>query len=143
MATTNNNVLDTSEVLKDKLKKLGKAERRKVFDFFQAFEQGGFPAINSYSIQGYIVRNKSSDNVDPNDPDFAAKVKFAQENLLWHFHIGFYDYNYTINGYTLSQNGDLTSQWVIHYQKFADNHINVVDLTPHPPFELPSKDSLK
>ncbi|UQV24856.1 MULTISPECIES: hypothetical protein [Vibrio] len=137
------NILETSEMLKDKVKKLGKFEKGKMFEFFQTFEQGGFTAIDNYFVQGHKVRNKASDDVDTNDPDFIAKVKFAQQHSLWHFHVGFYDFGYDLKGYEVSKNGELTSQWVIHYQKFADNHINVADLTPHPPFELPPKEALK
>jgi hypothetical protein len=137
------NILETSEVLKDKVKKLGKREKGKVFEFFQTFQDGGFAAIDNYFVEGYRVRNKSSDNVRTDDLDFVAKVKFAQKHNLWHFHAGFYDFGYGIEGYKVSSNGELTSQWVIHYQKFSDNHINVADLTPHPPFDLPSEDVLK
>ena len=111
------NILETSEMLKDKVKKLGKFEKGKVFEFFQTFEQGGFTAIDNYFVQGHKVRNKASDDVDTNDPDFIAKVKFAQQHSLWHFHVGFYDFGYDLKGYEVSKNGELTSQWVIHYQK--------------------------
>jgi hypothetical protein len=137
------NILETSEILKDKVKKLSKREKGKVFEFFQTFQDGGFTAIDNYFIEGYRVRNKSSDNVRTDDPDFVSKVKFAQKHDLWHFHAGFYDFGYDIEGYEVSSNGELTSQWVIHYQKFSDNHINVADLTPHPPFDLPPEDALK
>ena len=42
-------------------------------------------------------------------------------------------------GCMLSPKGDLTSQWVIHYQKFSELHIKAVDISPHPPLELPEK----
>eukprot|EP01155_Anaeramoeba_flamelloides_P040699 Anaeramoba_flamelloidesc33931_g1_i1.p1 GENE.c33931_g1_i1~~c33931_g1_i1.p1 ORF type:complete len:147 (+),score=14.27 c33931_g1_i1:96-536(+) len=125
------NILDASEVLKKKVKKLGKYEKGKIYEFFEIFQEGGFAAIDNYFIDGHRVRNKASDDVDKDDPDFVEKVKLAQRYDLWHFHVGFYDFGYDIKGYEVSKNGELTSQWVIHYQKFAENHINAVDLTPH------------
>lgn len=136
--------LDASNYFKSKLKNFGKAEKKKVLTFMQTFQQGGFNAIDNFTIRGYKVRNKSSDCVPTDDPDFINKVKFAINNKLWHFHAGFYtiDDN-NIDGYILSPNGDLTSQWVIHYQKFSDEHIKAVDISPHPPLDLPAETSLE
>jgi hypothetical protein len=122
-----------------KAKKLSKAPRKKLASFFNTFQTGGFHAIDNVTIDGRKVRNKSSDNIPSSDPYFVKKVKFAQKYQLWHFHAGFYDVDCDIEGYKYSESGDLTSQWVIHYQKFSDSHINVVDVTPHPPFSLPDE----
>jgi hypothetical protein len=137
------NRLDRSSTFDQKLKGFGKQERKAIFTHFvTTFTEDGFSGLNNYYLDGYLVRNKNSDNVDTDCPDFIEQVKYAQKHSLWHFHAGFYDYSYEIKGYELSQKGDLTSQWVIHYQYFNDNHIKVVDVTPHPPFELPTEDKL-
>lgn len=136
--------LDVSDTFKSKLKNFGNAEKKKVITFITTFQKGGFSAIDNFIIQNYKVRNKSSDNVPKDDPNFIDKVKFAQDNKLWHFHAGFYamDGN-NIEGYTLSNKGDLTSKWVIHYQKFSDVHIKAVDISPHPPLNLPLESALE
>ncbi|WP_417698054.1 hypothetical protein [Psychromonas sp.] len=139
---------EVTDTFKSKLKNFGNAEKKKVVTFITAFQKGGFSAIDNFIIKDdkkeYKVRNKSSDNVRTDDPDFVNKVKFAIDNKLWHFHAGFYAMDAgNIQGYNISERGDLTSQWVIHYQKFTDKHIKAVDITPHPPFDLPKEDALK
>ena len=133
--------MERSSAFDLRLKGLGKQERKAVFThFISTFEQGGFEGLNTYTLNGYPVRNKSSDNVDTDHPNFSTLVKYAQKHKLWHFHIGFYDYNYEIKGYEVSPKNDLTSQWVVHYQLHGDSHINAIDITPHPPFDLPPED---
>lgn len=136
--------LEASITFKNKLKNFGKQEKKKVTTFINTFQNGGFLAIDNFKIQSFKVRNKRSDDVPTEDPLFVQKVKFALENKLWHFHAGFYSLsNNDIEGYTLSSKGDLTSQWVIHYQKFSDVYIKAVDITPHPPLDLPTEESFK
>lgn len=43
--------------------------------------------IQQFGFVGLEGRNKNSDNVDKNDPHFSQKVKYAQDNALWHYHI--------------------------------------------------------
>jgi hypothetical protein len=124
---------------KNKLKNFGLAEKRKIKRFMDEFSKSGFQAIDSYTIQGYKVRNKSSDDVNKNDADFIKIVKYALTHKLWHYHAGFYNLNneYPIdNGYKLSDKNDLVSQWLIHYQKLSDTHLVLVDIMPHPPLNL-------
>lgn len=44
--------------------------------------------------------------------------------------------------YHVGEHGDMTSEYVLHYQRFNDR-IVIVDLTTHPPFTLLSLDNLK
>lgn len=39
----------------------------------------------------------------------------------------------------IGEHGDMTSEYVLHYQRF-DEEIVLVDLAIHPPFRLPSVD---
>lgn len=80
--------------------------------------------------------NKSSDDVDTNDPNFRQKVQYAIQHHLWHYHIGIPDYD------ERKPFGQRTSEYVLHYQYF-DNRIVLVDFSAHPPFELPSMDYLQ
>lgn len=136
------NKLEATDHFKNKVKNFSREPKKKIVTFMNTFQLGGFSAINNVEIDGYKVRNKSSDNVPTSDHQFIAKVKLAQRYNLWHYHAGFYNINSDIDGYTISDKGDLTSQWVIHYQFFTENHINVVDVTPHPPLLLPDEEHL-
>lgn len=131
--------IETTLIFKDKVKGFAMAEKKKVRRFIELFSNGGFKAIDNYLIQSYKVRNKSSDDVDKDDSNFIEKVKYAIENKLWHYHVGFYNLNneYPIdNGYKLSEKNDLVSQWLIHYRKLSDSHIVLVDIMPHPPLNI-------
>ncbi|WP_412500761.1 hypothetical protein [Shewanella chilikensis] len=136
-------ILEASENIKKKIKKFGKKPKARITFFIDEFQRGGFAAIDNVVINGYKVRNKASDEVPKDDPEWLTKVKLAQDNNLWHFHLGFYDIDCDIDGYCISNKGDLTSQWVIHYQKLSDHHIHMVDITPHPPFNLPDEKHLR
>jgi hypothetical protein len=92
-------------------------------NFIEHYEEFGF--------NGLPGRVKNSDNVDYDDPMFLTKVKYAQDNLLWHYHIGVPEYDKS-NGH-----GDWTSEYVLHYQQIDSFVIKIVDLDRHPPFRLP------
>lgn len=68
------------------------------------------------------------------DPFWLSKVKYAQTYRLWHYHIG-------IPNYTLSEKGDYTSEYVLRYI-LNDDEIILVNMSVHPPFDLPSVDYL-
>ena len=131
--------IDTTLVFKNKVKGFCISEKRKIRRFIELFADGGFEKIDNCQIQSYRVRNKSSDNVNKDDAAFIEKVSYAIKHKLWHYHAGFYNVNneYQIdNGYKLSEKNDLVSQWLIHYQKLSNSHIILVDIMPHPPFNL-------
>jgi hypothetical protein len=131
--------IDMTLVFKNKVNGFSISEKRKIRQFIELFTDGGFEKIDNYQIQSYRVRNKSSDNVNKNDTAFIEKVSYAIKHKLWHYHAGFYNVNneYPINnGYKLSEKNDLVSQWLIHYQKQSNSHIILVDIMPHPPFNL-------
>lgn len=44
--------------------------------------------VRDFGLHDLVGRNKSSDNVPTDDPNWTAKVKYAQEHNLWHYHIG-------------------------------------------------------
>ena len=129
-----------SDFVKKRIKNFSKAEKLKIHRFINAFQTGGFQAIDKFLIDEYKVRNKNSDDVRTEDFQFIEKVRFAQKYKLWHYHAGFYNTQkneYPIdNGYKLSNAQDLISQWVIHYQKISDVRIILVDIKPHPPMDI-------
>lgn len=91
--------------------------------------------VKQFGLTNLKGRNKSSDNVPTEDPNWRDKVAYAQKYQLWHYHIGIPDYS-------LANNGDLVSEYLLHYI-LGDDFIKIVDLSPHPPFVLPNIDYLK
>ena len=95
--------------------------------------------VELYGLEGLQGRNKKSDDIDTNDPNWLTKVRFVNQYNLWHYHIGI---NETWYGYQESPKGDFTSEYVIHYMKEKDR-IVLVYMSSHPPFKLPPKDYLQ
>lgn len=94
----------------------------KILAFKAHLEQHGF--------DGLPGRNKCSDDISPDDPYWAEKVRYVQTHRLWHYHIGIPDYR-THNGF-----GDYTSEYILHYLR-GEGFIKIVDFSAHPPFKLP------
>lgn len=103
------------------------ADQLKIREFVKHVKQHGLT-----NLQG---RNKSSDNVPKNNPNFAQKVAYAKQHALWHYHIG-------IPHYETASNGEQVSEYLLHYQRF-DDEIKIVAMSYHPPFELPTEDELE
>lgn len=114
------------EKFRQHLKNFPKSDQLKIKAFVEYVEEFGFDGL-----QG---RNKSSDDVPKAHPNWQKIVAYAQEHQLWHYHIG-------IPNHTLSDKGDMTSEYVPHYTK-GDDFIKLVDLSAHPPLQLPTIDYL-
>jgi len=103
-------------------------DQDKIDEFIEHYQDHGFVGLTG--------KNVDSSNVSKDDPDFIKKVKYAIDNSLWHYHIG-------IPEYELSRCGTYsTSEFVLHYQKISDYEIKLVDFSPHPPFQMPTKNYL-
>ncbi|MBV7388307.1 hypothetical protein KRX11_06580 [Pasteurellaceae bacterium TAE3-ERU1] len=98
-------------------------DKNKIIDFIYH--------VQKFGMIGLPGKNKSSDDVSTNDPQWLSKVLYAQEHNLWHYHIGIPNYDKS-NGI-----GKYTSEYILHYI-LGHNFIKIVDMTPHPPFILPS-----
>ena len=103
-----------------------KADQIKIRAFAKHIEQFGFDGL-----QG---RNKSSDDAPVTHPNWSERIIYAKTHNLWHYHIG-------IPNYEKSEKGDYTSEYVLHYIK-GDDFIKLVDLSAHPPLNLPSLEYL-
>ena len=90
--------------------------------------------VQEYGLVNLQGRNKPSDHVPTNDPNWLQKVKYAQQYNLWHYHIG-------IPCYTHCSYGNDTSEYVLHYIR-GDGFIKLVALSPHPPLALPQPEYL-
>lgn len=109
-----------SNVLKARMSTLNDAEQQAVLNFAIHVKQHG--------LRGLAGRNKSSMPTNPRTKKQKARFAYAQKHCLWHYHIGIPHY--------VGDKGDLTSEYILHYQRF-DNEIILVDLATRPPFELP------
>lgn len=105
-----------------------KADQKKIIQFVDYVRKHGFVGLEG--------RNKSSINVLSTDPEFLAKVSYAREHNLWHYHIGIPEYTPD------TPFGDRTSEWVLHYIR-TDDTIKIIELGSHPPFKLPRQEYLK
>ncbi|OOR89200.1 hypothetical protein [Moraxella bovis] len=116
----------TSLAFDEQLALLSHADRIKIALFIQQIQQHG--------LRGLQGRNKSSAPTNPHTKKERANFDYAQKHCLWHYHIGIPEY--------VGDDGDMTSECILHYQRF-DDEIVLVDISTHPPFELPSQDKLK
>lgn len=89
--------------------------------------------VEQNGLKGLAGRNKSSVPINPHSKKERDNAKIARKHCLWHYHIGV--------PYYVGEHGDMTSEYILHYQRFNDK-IVIVDMTSHPPFTLPSLDNL-
>ncbi|MDO4440591.1 MAG: hypothetical protein Q4B81_00225 [Moraxella sp.] len=119
--------VDFGKIFSERLPNFPRADKLKIAEFIQH--------IKSFGFDGLKGRNKSSDNVPFDNPDWSKRVQYAQKHNLWHYHIGIPDYQE-------SDKGDHTSEYVLHYIK-GDDFIKIVDLSAHPPLHLPDASYLQ
>ena len=110
-------------------KQFPESDRKKIMMFIKH--------ITTYGFNGLPGKNKPSDEVNKDAPNWLEKVQYAQLHNLWHYHIGIPEYEDESLPY-----GRQTSEYVIHYIK-GNGFIRIVDMSAHPPFKLPSLDYLK
>lgn len=116
--------VNLSPTFKTYLKNFPKSDQLKIAGFINH--------VKKYGLNSLEGRNKSSDKVPTNDPQWLAKVKQAQKYNLWHYHIGIPNYSGLF--------GDKTSEYVLHYMfDEANDCITLVYMSPHPPFDLPDE----
>lgn len=116
--------VSVTEHFKARYKNFPEKNRKKISRFIAEVRANGFAGLEG--------RNKYSDDVSPNDPDFVAKVRFVNEHCLWHYHVGIDCYE------PGTLHGDRTSMFVLHYKRMSPTKISVNHLSPHPPFTLPT-----
>lgn len=111
-----------------RLKNYPKDDRVKILSFMHHVQANGFDGLEG--------RNKYSDDVDKDDPNYIRKVRYVNQHVLWHYHIGIESYNMT------NPFGDRTSRYVLHYSRKEIDTIKIADMDEHPPFNLPVEDFL-
>ncbi|MFB2538231.1 MULTISPECIES: hypothetical protein [unclassified Acinetobacter] len=118
--------VSTSNDFKHKFPNYPKADKEKILAFINHVKQ--------HCLDGLQGRNKASDNVPFDHPNWSERVAFAQKYHLWHYHIG-------IPNYTTASNGEQVSQYILHYMRL-ENEIRIIALSDHPPFALPTEKEL-
>lgn len=112
---------------REELRHFPVADQERIADFIEH--------VQLYGLTQLEGRNKKSDDVPKDNPNWLTKVKFAQQYDLWHYHIGIPNYD---SGTAF---GDRTSAYLLHYMLY-DDRIKIVDFSDHPPFKLPAEDYL-
>jgi hypothetical protein len=113
--------------------RLGKADRTAINVFIATFVQHGLADQTRYV--GRV--SPSWMNIPTDHPNY----KYAQENHLWHYHIG-------IPKYQGAQAWGKTSDWILHFQwQDRGDRVELVDLYAHHDqdgkFRLPTADYLE
>lgn len=96
-------------------------------DFVSSIRQSGYDSLPG--------RNKPSTGVSKKHANRIKLIQYAIHNRLWHYHVGYALYDKS------RKFGDWTSEYVVHYQK-GGKEARFVDYGSHPPFRLPSAESL-
>lgn len=109
---------------------LSDEEKTLIEDFVFHFEAQG--------LKTFIGKKSPSDNVPITDPSRAVKIAYAKKHQLWHVHIGYPKWNASRNPAGAYQ----TSNYVVHFQRFNENHIALIDYGSHNPMGLPQKSYL-
>lgn len=109
--------IDYSKHLEKLFPKLSIEVQKGIFDFVQYVMENG--------LEGLPGRNKSSASVSRDDRTYLAKVKFATDYKLFHYHLGVPTYDKT------KGLGSYTSEWVIHYVQVDEDTIKCVHVNPH------------
>ena len=115
-----------SHYLKGELDTLDEALRDAIDEFIFCVTNRGIKHLKG--------RNKSSAPPNPHTKKEYKHAKFAQKYCLHHYHLG-------VPCYVEQASGDLTSEYILHYCHY-DGVIVLVDISTHPPFDLPSVDKL-
>ena len=119
-------IVSYSDEFQKNLKNFPKADQLKIRYFIEHIE--------TYGFDGLIGRNKSSDDVPTDHPNWCERVAYAQKHKLWHYHIG-------IPCYQTANNGEQVSEYILHYIR-EDNEIKLVTMSYHPPFALPTENQI-
>lgn len=91
-----------------------------------------------HGLKTFEGKKSPTDNVPLGDKDRAAKVAYAKKQKLWHAHVGHPKWNACKN----PLGGYKTSDYVVHFQKFSDTYIALVDYDSHNNMRPPSRERL-
>ncbi|MNT70317.1 hypothetical protein D3C72_2086870 [compost metagenome] len=121
-------IVELSDFFSNNFKHFPYDDRLKIALFIKHCQDNGLTGL-----QGKL---KPSTDVPGADPDYYAKVQYARDNYLWHYHIGIPDHE-QLSPFSKV----LTSRYVLHFQRFPGNKvIRIVDLDDHRPMTLPKRE---
>ena len=122
--------VEFTEHFTDVFEKLSDEEQSLIEEFVFHFEEHGLKTFHG--------KKGPTDNVPPGDPDRAKKIAYAKKQRLWHVHIGHPKWNHSRNPTA----GYKTSNYVVHFQKFNETYIALVDYSSHNPMLQPPRHRL-
>ncbi|RAL27822.1 hypothetical protein DOE54_14640 [Vibrio cholerae] len=100
----------------------------KIDDFIDHVEKNG--------LHGWVGKVSHSNRVPEHYLDRQAIIEKANRYKLWHAHIGDPCFKDSWTGkYKVSD-------WVVHFQRFSNFHIKLLELDFHNPMTLPSEELL-
>ncbi|WLH55620.1 hypothetical protein [Pseudomonas sp. FP2294] len=109
---------------------LSDAEQDLIDEFVFHFHKSG--------TKGFYGKVGPTDNVPHRDPDREKKIWYAKRHKLWHAHIGHPHWDACKNQMASYH----TSNFVVHFQKFSETSIALVDYGSHDPMTQPKAQSL-
>ncbi|HDS1765334.1 hypothetical protein NPS42_03780 [Pseudomonas putida] len=124
------NTVEFSQHFIELFSKLSESEQDLISAFVFHFKEHGLK-----TFQG---KKGPTDNVPHADLNRRVKIEFAKKHRLWHAHIGHPQWNPCRN----PLGGYKTSEYVVHFQKFSDSFIALVDYNKHNPMLQPRREHL-
>ncbi|WP_236213975.1 hypothetical protein [Metapseudomonas otitidis] len=124
------NQVEFSEHFTELYDDLSEAEQELIDDFVFHFREHG--------LAGFKGKRGPTDNVPHIDPDRINKIWWANRHKLWHVHIGYPAWRPSRNPLGTYH----TSDFVVHFQKFSESYIALVDYGSHNPMRMPGRESL-
>jgi hypothetical protein len=109
---------------------LSDREKDLIDDFIFYFEKHG--------LKNFTGKKCATDNIPKNAMDRAAKIAYARQQQLWHVHIGYRQWHQSKNPLAKYK----TSRYVVHFQKFSDTSIALVDYGDHTSMHPPKRERL-
>ncbi|CAI8967286.1 hypothetical protein [Pseudomonas chlororaphis] len=109
---------------------LSSAEQDLIEEFIFHFTANG--------LRTFQGKKGPTDNVPHTDLNRRAKIDFAKKHKLWHVHIGYTQWHPCRN----PLGGYKTSEYVVHFQKFSEFSIALVDYNKHNPMLQPRREHL-
>lgn len=122
--------VEFSEHFTQKYDDISDPERSLIDDFVFHFRQFG--------LNGYCGKVAKTDNVPQVDPDRIHKIWWANKHHLHHVHIGYPAWQPCRNPYGTY----MTSEYMLHFQRFSQEYIALVDYGSHNPFLIPERQML-
>lgn len=122
--------LEFSPHFTERYEDLTEVEKNLIDDFVFYYRGNG--------LKGFVGKVAPTDNVPQIDPDRIDKIWWAKRHHLYHVHIGYPAWRASRNPWGTYR----TSDFLVHFQKFNEKHIALVEYGSHNPFLIPERKAL-